>query len=356
MPIYVPILKGKEGEFAALEALSQGIGEQIVPLIEIPAIPFNFAEGKKAKTLDDHLRTLPDRLLRCWGERPFYIETPYFGEDEQVEDDRCALDVLLENFATLHLAPIPVLSTSSSPECRAAVRGFLGTGASACVRLSLDDFSEDVDTTDEVIRLLNDMGRNSAEGLDLVVDFGALATEASTSLLLARSVLSMIPTPRIWRTIVFSAASFPEDLSGVNSGSVDTLPRREWLLWTALQRKPRLLPPNLVFGDYAISHPVPRELDPRIMRMSANIRYTTVEHWLIMKGRNVTQYGFEQYFDLCRRLIERPEYTGRDFSWADGFIWKCAHHEAGPGNATTWRKVGVNHHITFVVRQLSNSL
>ncbi len=356
MPSYVPILKGKEGEFAALEALTEEIGAQITPLIEIPAIPFNFSTGKKAKTLDEHLRTLPDRLQRCWGDRPFYIETPYFGEDEQVEDDRCALEVLLHNFATSHLSPIPVLSTSSSLECRTAVRAFLATGASACIRLSLDDFSEDIDTADEVTRLLNDIGKESATGLDLIVDFGALATEAPTSLLLARSVLSMIPTLRAWNTIIFAAASFPEDLSGVNSASVDTLPRREWLLWKALQRKPGLLPPNLIFSDYAISHPIPRELDPRIMRMSANIRYTTVEHWLIMKGRNVTQYGFEQYFELCRRLIERPEYTGREFSWADEFIWKCAHHEAGPGNATTWRKVGVNHHITFVVRQLANSL
>jgi hypothetical protein len=26
----------------------------------------------------------------------------------------------------------------------------------------------------------------------------------------------------------------------------------------------------------------------------------------------------------------------------------------GPGNATTWRKVGTNHHLTLVTRELAN--
>ena len=166
----------------------------------------------------------------------------------------------------------------------------------------------------------------------------------------------MIPMAREWRSVIFAAASFPEDLSEVTSSSLVTIPRREWLLWQALQRKPTLLPPNLVYGDYAISHPLLRGIDPRIMRMSASVRYTILESWLIVKGRNVSQYGFEQYYDLCKRLIARPEYFGADFSWGDDFIYKCAQASAGPGNATTWRKVGVNHHITLVARRLSNAV
>ena len=65
--------------------------------------------------------------------------------------------------------------------------------------------------------------------------------------------------------------------------------------------------------------------------MSASIRYTTRDSWLVIKGRNVRQYGFEQYFDLCRVLANRAEYSGGDFSWADGYIAKCAERESGPG-------------------------
>jgi hypothetical protein len=134
-----------------------------------------------------------------------------------------------------------------------------------------------------------------------------------------------------------------------------TLPRREWELWKTLQRRPGILPRHdLIFGDYAITHPVPKELDPRTMRMSASIRYTTRDNWLVVKGRNVRQYGFEQYFELCKELVQRPEYEGRDFSWGDKYISDCADGMTGPGNATTWRKVGTNHHLTRVMREIAN--
>lgn len=58
--------------------------------------------------------------------------------------------------------------------------------------------------------------------------------------------------------------------------------------------------------------------------------------------------------DLCRNLAERSEFAGAAFSWADDYIAKCAQHKVGPGNATTWRKVGTNHHLTLVSRQLSS--
>ena len=354
--MYVPILKGKEGEFAALEELKPEIKVQVKPLIQIPAVPFNFSTGKSAKTLYEHIRTLPERIRRSLGGQLFYLETPYFGTNEQIDDDRCALGMLLEESTKLQLRPIPVLSTSSSAGCRAAVRTFTSSGGSVCLRLSISDFDENIDTEEEVRRLLGEVGMRSASENDLIIDFGDLRPDINRSLLLVRSVLSMIPERERWASIIFAAASFPEDLSGVNSSSVANIPRQEWSVWEALQRKPALIPPNLVFGDYAISHPEPRELDPRVMRMSASIRYTAPDSWLIVKGRNVSQYGFEQYFDLCRALVQRPEYRGQEFSWGDSYIWDCAEQAKGPGNATTWRKVGVNHHITLVARQLTSSL
>jgi hypothetical protein len=47
------------------------------------------------------------------------------------------------------------------------------------------------------------------------------------------------------------------------------------------------------------------------MRMSANIRYTARENWLVVKGRNVRQYGFDQYFDLCGTLVDDPSTVER---------------------------------------------
>ena len=43
---YVPNLKGRQGEYGALETLSLAIKRRLTPLIEIPPIPLNFKEGR----------------------------------------------------------------------------------------------------------------------------------------------------------------------------------------------------------------------------------------------------------------------------------------------------------------------
>ncbi len=353
--LYVPILKGKEGEFAALEALSSDVKPEVTPLIEVPGVPFDFASGRSAKSLDEHTRGFPERISRSWGTNEFYLSTPYFGEDELLADGRCAFDFLLSECKRRGLGAIPVISPSSSDASLKTLFRRENLDETVCIRLSTSDFTEDVDTDEVLSDLLQRIGRTSVKGLDLVVDFGDLEFDDSVAAFMARSVLAMpVPLNKDLRTVVFAASSFPKDLSSLGPNSVALLPRREWKLWKAIHSKRSAIPQNLVFGDYAISHPTQRELDPRTMRMSANIRYTAPNDWLIVKGRNVNQYGFEQFFELSKSLIQRPEYCGSNYSWGDRFIFDCAEGIRGPGNATTWRKVGVNHHIAFMARQLAN--
>lgn len=358
MTDYVPVLKGKEGEFAALEVLAADIRKRIMPLIEVPGIPYDYANDRPARSLDAHVASIGERLRRCWPDAPLYLDLPRLGDDEVLADGRVALAGVLNDCAEAGVSAVPVVSRSSSQAYLVAAEGHCASaGLGLCVRLSVDDFEEEVDTDVEVTRILEGVSRVSLDRIDLLIDLEDLGTDTGRAALIARSVFGMIPRRDDWRRVVLAAASFPEDLSDVDAATVSTLPRREWELWSLLQRRPSLLPRrDLIFCDYAIAHPVPKELDPRTMRMSASIRYTTLDSWLVTKGRNVRQYGFEQYFDLCRALVDRPEYSGDNFSWGDAYIAKCAERESGPGNATTWRKVGTNHHLTLVARQIANQL
>lgn len=357
MTKYVPLLKGKEGEFAALEVLTADVRAHITPLIEVPGVPYDFANERPAKSVDAHVANIGERLRKCWPNAPFYLDVPRFGDEDRLADGRVALAGVLEDCVAAKVSAVPVVSRSSSPACLLAAQNHcLGSGLGLCLRLTVEDFEEEIDTDAEVTRILEGVSQISMDVIDLVVDLEDLGSDTGRAALIARSVLGMIPHVIAWRRVVLAAASFPEDLSEVDAATVTTLPRREWELWSMLQRRPKLLPrQDLIFGDYGIAHPVPKELDPRTMRMSASIRYTTRDNWLVIKGRNVRQYGFEQYFELCRTLVGRAEYSGALFSWGDDYISKCAQRESGPGNATTWRKVGTNHHLTFVARQLANA-
>jgi hypothetical protein len=268
-----------------------------------------------------------------------------------MRDGRVALEAVLAECVTLDVSAVPVVRRASPTDYVTVAGRHSATNATGvCIRLTIADFNEDVELDTELDRLLSDLGIETSS-IDLIIDLEDLSKDA---VLIARSVFSMIPQKDQWRRMILASASFPEDLSDVGAATTSTIPRREWELWKTLQRRPNILPRrDLIFGDYAIAHPVPKELDPRIMQMSASIRYTTPDDWLIVKGRNVRQYGFDQYFELCKTLVGRAEYSGRDFSWGDRYIDDCANGMTGPGNATTWRKVGTNHHITLVTRELA---
>ena len=53
---YVPILKGREGEYGALQTLAPSTRQALTPLIKIPPIPWDFEEERPAKTVDQHLK------------------------------------------------------------------------------------------------------------------------------------------------------------------------------------------------------------------------------------------------------------------------------------------------------------
>lgn len=346
---YVPILKGKEGEFAALETLGNDLAAQIMPVIEIPTVPYDYASERPSRTVEEHIANVSDRLRRCWGDRPVYLDVPWADDN----DGASPLGVALRRCEVGGVQAVPVVSRRSAPDAiRAAARCAQENRVGVCVRLFVDDFEEDVDIDADTRRLLAPFRDVDC---DLILDLADISNSSNPAQLVARSMFSMIPARERWRRVILAAASFPMDLSDVNAATTTTLPRREWQLWRSLQRRPSGLPQQgIIYSDYAIAHPFPREIDPRLMVMSASIRYTTNEDWLVVKGRNVRQYGFEQYFDLCRVLVGMPEYFGPAFSWGDGYIAGCAAHDVGPGNATTWRKVGTNHHITVVVRAIAN--
>src|ERR1700730_18185355 len=94
-PLYVPILKGKEGEFAALEELSSSVRDAILPLVEVPRVPYDYANERPAKTLDEHVAGIAGRLQKCWPDRQPYLALPWVWEAEQLVDGTVAVRKVL---------------------------------------------------------------------------------------------------------------------------------------------------------------------------------------------------------------------------------------------------------------------
>jgi hypothetical protein len=168
-------------------------------------------------------------------------------------------------------------------------------------------------------------------------------------------MFASLPHLNAWRTFTLLSSSFPVNLAEFSPG-IGSIPRTEWTVWNALVGRSGI-PRVPAFGDYTIAHPDVPELDPRIITMSANIRYTAANEWLIFRGRSVRDPrfgGFAQYRALASSVSGNPHYRGPGFSWGDKYIDDCANGSAGTGNATTWRRVGTNHHMVSVVRQIAS--
>lgn len=352
---YVPILKGRDGEYGALNRLLPASRDRITPLIELPPIPWDFETERPAKTIDTHLKKVGQKIERAWGAgRPFFLDFGWIAQTERMSDGKHPVEFVFSGVRARGLAAIPVVGLLSDESylvaCAEAVRE---DGRGVCIRIQREDFADFEDLRAEFQRVLAATGVARADA-DLLLDLRALTPEtrqidASGAL----ALISRIPELRHWRTFTLAATSFPQNLVGLPPSDSSVVVREEWDLWNAVLRsRPSRLP---TFGDYGISHPEPSEVDPRVMRPSASVRYTANASWIVLKARNLRDYGYEQFHDVCRELIGMTEYSGREFSWGDGYIDDCANERVGTGNLTTWRRVGTSHHIAFVEGQLAST-
>jgi Beta protein len=352
---YVPILKGKEGEYGALGSMSPEEKERMTPLIEIPPIPWDHTNGVPEKIIDQHLMKVDRKLEKSWGtQQPFFIDLRWIGDRERMSDRTHPLAHLFSQIRLRALKAIPVTGLIRSNDYQVACREIVETDKrGVCLRLQKEDFEEEQPVEASVTKLLASL-RVSPEKTDLVLDLGSLLAESGEeSSLDVVTLVESIPFTKKWRSLVLAATGFPVDLMGLPRSEVSTLPRLEWALWCSVAGDSRIVR-TPAFGDYAIAHPQPPEVDPRLMRASASIRYTTKDVWLVLKGKNLRDHGYRQFHDVSKSLLKNDAYSGPEFSWGDRYIKDCAHRLVSSGNLTTWRRVGTSHHLAYVMQQIAN--
>lgn len=185
---------------------------------------------------------------------------------------------------------------------------------------------------------------------DLLIDLDYLDTDAEIHAEDLGPAIAGVMGLGDWRSVALLGTSMPSMLGCIPEGTLGTLARKEWDVWTALSKLGLARLPS--YGDYAIQHPTPPQ-DGGGPSMRANIRYTIDDVTLVARGRGpVIQEGAEQYVSLCQELVARKEFAGRDYTWGDRSIDDCANGVEEPGGQNVWRGAGTSHHLRFVTDQL----
>jgi hypothetical protein len=351
---YVPILKGRRGEYGALQTMSREVREHLTPILEIPPVPWDHQRRQPAKTIDQHLSRVVGAVEQSWGtDRPAFVDL-LWNESERMADKSHPVSYIFGSARNQGLQIVPVTGLARDNDYQSACRDAVQQdGRGICLRIQREDYEEPQDLGQQVLALL-DVLRVAPNETDLVLDLRAVnAHEENTLTAQLPQLILKVPQIHQWRSFTLAATGFPEDLMGLPPLGVSFVTRIEWILWRSLATGSRI-PRFPTFGDYGIAHIQPSEVDPRIMRPSASIRYTTAESWLVLKGRNLRDYGFDQFHGVSRGLVARPEYMRPEFSWGDWYINECANRRVGSGNLTTWRKVGTSHHLAYVTHQIAS--
>lgn len=351
---YVPCLRWKQGEYKAISLLSNAARELITPLIEVPEKGYDFETKTDKKSLDDHLAPFAKRVRSNWQQRSCFVDLNWILPSERLKGGIHPVRYIFEQLNLQGCHAIPVTDLDRDPQYqqevkRAASRDKRGL----CVRLGIESAAKS-NLRGSISALL---GNNIAvEECDFILDLEAppnfLPLDGFANLI--QAIINQLPYLAKWRSFTLMGTSFPSSMAEIQSSPM-VVPRHEWLLYQLLRTKLGSIDCRIpTFGDYAISHPEVLQVDMRLVKPSATIRYTIDDAWLIIKGPNVRDYGYGQYLDHCKTLTADPRFLGSNFSEADKYISDCAAGRAKTGNLSTWRWIGTNHHLEKVALDVAN--
>lgn len=355
---YVPILRWKGGERVALQKLQPEDKVKMTPLVELIPTDFKPKSNEDFVDIDRVLRKKAEEINKFWCQGPLFVD---FWHLDQFDPDLRASNGLhpLEYInGQLHsgqlsffseVSIIPVTGLKRSAQYQSAVTTLTGTNRQgACVRLCLNDI-RDHSFEYHLEHLLTSL-HLQPEQIDLLVDYQVIEEPRPSF----RWLCSRLPNLSQWRNFIIASSAFPKYLTDFEKNRQHLLPRQDWLMWR--NQLSQSLPRLPTYSDYTIQHGIYSE-PPGGANFSASIRYTAEANWLIMRGEGVLNDdgpGYAGYLGNAMLLTQRAEFCGANFSYGDRYIEEMSLQDQKPGSAQTWIRAGINHHLTFVVRQIAN--
>lgn len=367
---YVPILKGKKGELDAL-AKAENI-ERFTALVEVIPIPLIYpddgGDARPSKTIDKHIKDTAASFVQAMGILPsVFIDGFYIEGENRLHDGTSPLAGLFSRLRAGGINFVPTIGLDRIEDHADAVGDAIAMDKrGCCLRLWESDLEAISDLDSQIESLFNTL-KVTTDIVDLLVDFKDKVPSKVTLPLL----INALPRLNDWRSLTLSSSSFPENLSDVHRNTIEQRDRMEWLAWLFVRGKQSSAGKRVpTYGDYGINHPVLiDDLDPRIINMSPNIRYTDTLAYVIAKGqaqprkkkaRTAEQKAARkqlapsiQYPKLATMIKNHPSWKMPSFSWGDQFVDRCSQNRC-TGSPSDWRGVGASHHIAVVVQQIAN--
>lgn len=344
---YVPILKGKAGELAALKDAQPTTWDVISPLVEV--VPPS--DELDAATLEKACKKLVGKVSAAYQGVPVMLDAGLLDLGVPLADGRSAVGMLVDEAREKQVVALPVLRLDDPPlAIRDASAAHTRDGAGVVVRLLSDDLDEDPEDVEKQLDVILDGMGLAPESVDLLLDLGAVEGDIAVrgGARMAVSFLRELDSVDRWRTITVASGAFPIDLSQFSAWKLGEHARFDAQVFDRVMRRPPR--EDIRYADYAITHPLlssgPQFAPP------PQLRYATAEHWLVLKGSKRDPRSNAQFQEICLEIAAHPDFAGAALGKADQRI--AAGSPEGPGNGATWRAVGTTHHLDLVAARFTN--
>ncbi|RII15780.1 hypothetical protein DSC45_18270 [Streptomyces sp. YIM 130001] len=343
--VYVPILKGRAGEFYALEHASASVQERIRPVMEI--VPADRVRDLLETFCDHAMHHVPNNMVLT-------VDCGALPHTRVLEGDIGGPVARVSESLGYRDRPMcPVFRCLDEAELLSEVADAAADhGQGACLRVSTAVDTAEVIPDRRQMRELFASVRLEPEEIDLLVDAGPVLTSRTRERLRAEAVEALESLSRWpWRSICLASGAFPANLTGFPRGTATPVVREDARLWLDVVEKWR--GPQLDFGDFGVTNP----------RMPAksrgtphpNMRYTTEGDWQVFVYRKVREGSNDDFFDLSKDLVNSPYWpaSGAATSWGDKSLQDCAQRRRRKaGGATEWRAWATSHHLAVVTTRL----
>jgi hypothetical protein len=347
-------LRWKQGEYQALFRLKKTTKDHLTPLIEVAEIGWDFETKTFKNTIDDHLAPVAKRIQEKWG-RGCFVDLNLINPTERLSDGKHPVEFVFDDLRTKKCGGgVTVAGLECNDDYNCAVSQVHSKDNNGiCLRLKIEQAAKPK-IENSINDFLNKMGIEQKE-CDVVLDLGSpnyIPIEGFSKLV--QMIVQKLPYLNDWRTFSVIGGSFPPSTAEIK-GAKSVIDRYEWIIYKELSNY--LKQENIripTFGDYTISHPRVVSLDMRFVKPSAKLIYAIDDAFYVRKGPNVRDNGFAQYHDYCSELLKNSIFQGEAFSAGDKLIFDCAHKTVKPGNLTTWKWVGTNHHMERLVEDISS--
>jgi hypothetical protein len=349
---YLPVLKSKLGEFTALSHLNNGLTSKIVPLFEITPLEWDQAERKKPRTLDDHLDSFCKKFITKWGSNNCFVDTHLLNWNK--EDNTFKIEYVFDELALNRLSPTPVVHLKSSDKFLTAFNNVTQKDVMSEIglRVNPNDVT-DPEFEENVTQLLDKVDFTPKDChliFDLVDSNFSEVEDIAESIV---SILENFPFLAAWKSFTIVGTAFPSSRS-IKEG-LELYERNDWKFYKILLTKlaSKAYARLINYGDYSVVNPEYFEFNPKIMKSSANIRYTHNDHWIVSKGKALSKAAdYLQYRKLATNVFNSGYFLGEPFSKGDTHLARVVRGEEKPGAPSIWNWVGNNHHFTKVITDL----